>query len=101
MWDSIRGRSKIYWLISGAFSRFPLYLFICSSQAQMTNKKDAASIGAISKLGIKLVTSHQIKIHRNLIMEATITDKYGMRAALEQLGIKDINEGTSTGLKNF
>jgi aldehyde dehydrogenase (NAD+) len=34
-------------------------------------------------------------------MEATITDKFGMQEALAQLGIKDINDGTSTGINNF
>src|SRR5690606_4215973 len=31
----------------------------------------------------------------------TIQDQFGMREALEQLGIKDINDGTSTGVQNF
>ena len=30
-----------------------------------------------------------------------MTDAFGIGRALEQLGIKDINEGTSTGLENF
>ena len=34
-------------------------------------------------------------------MEATMTDQFGIREALKKLGIKDINEGTSTGLNNF
>ncbi|RZJ63228.1 MAG: aldehyde dehydrogenase family protein [Flavobacterium sp.] len=32
---------------------------------------------------------------------ATVTDQFGIREALSQLGIKDINEGTSTGSTNF
>ena len=32
---------------------------------------------------------------------ATITDQFGMKEALAQLGIKAINEGTSTGTQNF
>ncbi len=31
----------------------------------------------------------------------TIADKFGMKEALQQLGIKDINDGTSTGVQNF
>lgn len=31
----------------------------------------------------------------------TATDTFGMMAALKQLGIKDINEGTSTGVEHF
>ena len=31
----------------------------------------------------------------------TIADKFGMREALTQLGVKEINEGTSTGVKHF
>jgi aldehyde dehydrogenase (NAD+) len=35
-------------------------------------------------------------------MSETLTaDKYGMKEALEALGLKEINEGTSTGLNNF
>ncbi len=30
-----------------------------------------------------------------------MADKFGMQAALEQLGLKEINEGTSTGSNNF
>ncbi len=29
------------------------------------------------------------------------TDNFGMKEALEQLGVKDINDGTSTGITNF
>jgi aldehyde dehydrogenase (NAD+) len=32
---------------------------------------------------------------------ATMTDNFGMLEALKQLGIKDINDGTSTGIENF
>ena len=32
---------------------------------------------------------------------ATIADQFGMTEALEQLGLKVINEGTSTGINNF
>jgi len=32
---------------------------------------------------------------------ATIADQFGMTAALEQLGVKTINEGTSTGINHF
>ena len=32
---------------------------------------------------------------------ATITDQFGMKEALAQLGIKAINDGTSTGIQNF
>ena len=31
----------------------------------------------------------------------TIADQFGMKEALAQLGIKAINEGTSTGVKSF
>ncbi len=31
----------------------------------------------------------------------TATDNFGMKEALEQLGVKDINDGTSTGITNF
>ena len=31
----------------------------------------------------------------------TIANQFGMKEALTQLGIKEINEGTSTGLQNF
>ncbi len=31
----------------------------------------------------------------------TSTDNFGMKEALEQLGVKDINDGTSTGITNF
>ncbi len=31
----------------------------------------------------------------------TMTDNFGMLEALKQLGIKDINDGTSTGVENF
>jgi aldehyde dehydrogenase (NAD+) len=31
----------------------------------------------------------------------TIANQFGMKEALAQLGIKDINEGTSTGLNHF
>lgn len=34
-------------------------------------------------------------------MTTTIAEQFGMKAALVQLGIKDINEGTSTGNNNF
>jgi len=34
-------------------------------------------------------------------MTTTIAEQFGMKAALVQLGIKDINEGTSTGNDNF
>ncbi|UMY66099.1 MULTISPECIES: aldehyde dehydrogenase family protein [unclassified Flavobacterium] len=34
-------------------------------------------------------------------MTTTIAEQFGMKAALLQLGIKDINEGTSTGNNNF
>ena len=33
-------------------------------------------------------------------MEAVATD-FGIQEALKQLGVKDINEGTSTGSNNF
>ena len=33
-------------------------------------------------------------------MEATATD-FGIKEALNQLGVKDINDGTSTGSINF
>ena len=33
-------------------------------------------------------------------MEAIATD-FGIKEALKQLGVKDINEGTSTGSNNF
>ena len=33
-------------------------------------------------------------------MEAVATD-FGIQEALNQLGVKDINEGTSTGSNNF
>jgi aldehyde dehydrogenase (NAD+) len=31
----------------------------------------------------------------------TIANQFGMKEALAQLGIKDVNEGTSTGLNHF
>jgi aldehyde dehydrogenase (NAD+) len=31
----------------------------------------------------------------------TIADQFGMKEALAQLGVKDINEGTSTGINHF
>jgi aldehyde dehydrogenase (NAD+) len=31
----------------------------------------------------------------------TQADQFGMKEALAQLGVKDINEGTSTGQQNF
>ena len=31
----------------------------------------------------------------------TIANQFGMKEALEQLGVKAINEGTSTGVNNF
>jgi aldehyde dehydrogenase (NAD+) len=31
----------------------------------------------------------------------TIANQFGMKEALAQLGIKNINEGTSTGLNHF
>jgi aldehyde dehydrogenase (NAD+) len=31
----------------------------------------------------------------------TIANQFGMKEALAQLGIKEINEGTSTGLNHF
>ena len=31
----------------------------------------------------------------------TIANQFGMKEALEQLGVKAINEGTSTGINNF
>ncbi len=31
----------------------------------------------------------------------TVATDFGMTTALKQLGVKDINEGTSTGLNNF
>ena len=31
----------------------------------------------------------------------TIADQFGMKEALTQLGIKAINEGTSTGINHF
>ena len=31
----------------------------------------------------------------------TNSDQFGIKEALQQLGIKDINDGTSTGLKNY
>ncbi len=34
-------------------------------------------------------------------MEAVITDTYGIQEALKALGLKEINEGTSTGSENF
>jgi hypothetical protein len=30
-----------------------------------------------------------------------ITDQFGMKEALAQLGVQSINEGTSTGINNF
>ena len=32
---------------------------------------------------------------------ATLTDQFGIQEALSKLGIKDINEGTSTGSSSF
>jgi aldehyde dehydrogenase (NAD+) len=34
-------------------------------------------------------------------MQATITDNYGIQKALQQLGVKEVNQGTSTGKNNF
>ncbi|HEX9980634.1 MAG TPA: aldehyde dehydrogenase family protein [Flavobacterium sp.] len=34
-------------------------------------------------------------------METTMTDKFGIQEALQQLGIREINQGTSTGSDNF
>ena len=31
----------------------------------------------------------------------TIAEQFGMKEALAQLGVKAINEGTSTGVKHF
>ena len=31
----------------------------------------------------------------------TIANQFGMKEALAQLGVKAINEGTSTGINNF
>ena len=49
----------------------------------------------------KLVSSHQINKSKNTHkMEAVATD-FGIQEALSKLGVKDINEGTSTGSNNF
>jgi aldehyde dehydrogenase (NAD+) len=49
----------------------------------------------------KLVSSHQNnKSIKKTNMEAIATD-FGIEKALRQLGVKDINEGTSTGSNNF
>jgi len=49
----------------------------------------------------KLVSSHQINKSKNTQkMEAVATD-FGIQEALSKLGVKDINEGTSTGSNNF
>lgn len=37
----------------------------------------------------------------NIVMTTTIAEQFGMTEALKQLGIKDINDGTSTGSENF
>ena len=57
---------------------------------------------ASGKNNILLVSSHQNLIIRKkqIYMEAIATD-FGIEKALKQLGVKDINEGTSTGSNNF
>ncbi len=51
---------------------------------------------------ILLVTSHKnLIIHKKLAnMEAVATD-FGIKEALDQLGVNDINDGSSTGSNNF
>jgi len=57
---------------------------------------------ASRKTDILLVTLHDnLIIHKKqAYMEAVATD-FGIKEALNQLGVKDLNEGTSTGLNNF
>ncbi len=43
----------------------------------------------------------QKNIKPNLIMSQVMTDTYGIQEALKALGLKEINNGTSTGLENF
>jgi aldehyde dehydrogenase (NAD+) len=54
------------------------------------------------KIGFLLVTLHDNLIFhkKQAYMEAVATD-FGIKEALHQLGVKDLNEGTSTGSNNF
>lgn len=60
------------------------------------------TIPATIKTNILLVTSQKyLIIHKTQVnMEAVATD-FGIKETLKQLGLKDINEGTSTGSNNF
>jgi aldehyde dehydrogenase (NAD+) len=44
---------------------------------------------------------YNITILTKKVTMITIANQFGMKEALAQLGIKDINEGTSTGLNHF
>jgi aldehyde dehydrogenase (NAD+) len=44
----------------------------------------------------KNITTNSLKVKM-----ATVTEQFGIQQALAKLGIKEINEGTSTGSKNF
>ncbi len=59
-------------------------------------------IGYFEVYKVFLVTSWQnLIIHKKqAYMEAVATD-FGIKEALSQLGVKDLNEGTSTGSNNF
>ncbi len=53
------------------------------------------------------INSKTISLHKNItiltkkVTMTTIASQFGMKEALEKLGIKTINEGTSTGINNF
>jgi aldehyde dehydrogenase (NAD+) len=44
---------------------------------------------------------YNITILTKKVTMITIANQFGMKEALAQLGIKDVNEGTSTGLNHF
>jgi aldehyde dehydrogenase (NAD+) len=48
-----------------------------------------------------IFTKNIITIYIKKVTMITIANQFGMKEALAQLGIKDINEGTSTGLNHF
>jgi aldehyde dehydrogenase (NAD+) len=67
------------------------------------NKKDAASIRANCQKFkiIHYFCNKNLKNKHKNIQMASIAQQFGMTEALAQLGVKAINEGTSTGQNNF
>ncbi len=94
---------KIYFR---SYSRHPFYLFVSFKKR---DKKDITSTGASYQLYIettfrlnkKSYLCQKITKNDKIVKMSTIAQQFGMTEALAQLGVKAINDGTSTGSNNF